>query len=222
MSDQRSLQWFKDRFGMITMSDRIEVLMTGHVLALNNLLRTLWAERETPEHRIVQAYEESMETGDRVHQLRWGRRYEEESREFYEMTRNVDVEVPGFKRHPAWPDLIGDSSDFLEGEDWVGEIKCYTDPLNHQVTLRDGMHPKHTHQVQGHMECHRRPRARFCSYDPRVMVDSKKLYVENVEWDDDWHKLFEERAAAFHDHFTRGTLFDFAMNRQVDGIPTIF
>ena len=228
---QRSFEWYKSRLGKITMSMRSKTLMEGGTHALNNLLKTLHWEQGMTEDQAHEEYEREMRIGDVVPNLEWGRRHEEEMIEFYEMTRNVEVIRPGFVVHSMWPNLVGDSADFIETIDgtlegtpkWVGEIKCPSESDNHLKTIRYGMPGYHHNQTQGHMECHGMTVGRFGSYDPRHPVEANKLYVQNLEVDLAWQKRFRERMEQFNEHFQKDTLFEADnLGKATDGIPSMF
>lgn len=236
MISQGTFEWYYERFGMITMSDRVDVIMVGNPHQLNNLLATLKWERSIKEDKahVRREFEREMGIGNTVEQLKWGREHENEALAQYELLNSIDVVRTGFKTHPLWPDLVGDSTDFLEtypgwAEDGTkmnivrpGEVKCYFDPANHLKALRYGMDSKHYNQVQGHMECWSVPTARFISYDPRLPVVEKQLYTQIIERDSQWQFTFRERMTRFVEHATRGTRFDFEMKGARDGIPSLF
>jgi hypothetical protein len=233
---QGTFEWYYERFGMITMSDRIDVIIAGNPHQLNNLMETIKWERsiKSDKAHVRREFEREMGIGETVKTLKWGREHETEALAQYELLNSIDVVRPGFKVHPEWPDLVGDSTDFLEEfPGWAddgtrmkiarpGEVKCYHNPENHLKALRYGMDPKHYNQIQGHMECWNLPSARFISYDPRLPVVEKQLYTQIVQRDMKWHHIFHERMTKFVEHGERGTRFDFEMKSARDGIPSLF
>lgn len=213
------------------MSQRVKILMEGHVHALNNLLKTIRWEQGLTEDQQREEYNREMRIGDITPALAWGRQHEVEMLEYYEMTRNVEVIRPGFIVHPMWPDLVGDSADFIETVEgtldgkprWVGEIKCPFNGKNHLKTIRYGMPGYHHNQTQGHLECHGLTEGRFGSFDPRHPVEANKLYVQNLEVDLAWQTRFRERMEEFDAHFQQGTLFEADnLGKATDGIPSMF
>lgn len=236
MIHQGTYEWYRDRFGMITMSDRVDTIISGNPLQLNNLLETIKWERliKEDENHVRREFERECGAGERVEALRWGREKETEALAQYELMRNIDVVRPEFKRHPLWPDLVGDSTDFLEtipglcddGTSMnlvvVGEVKCPLASENHLKALRYGMEPKHYNQVQGHIECWSVRKARFLSYDPRTPIIEKQIYSQLIDVDLHWQHRFRTRMQMFIEHLQRGTRFDFGMGSARDGIPSLF
>lgn len=223
MINQGTFEWYYERFGMITMSDRVDIIISGNPHRLNDLIKTIKWERSIKEDvdHVRKEFERENGIGDRVAALAWGRKHETEALDQFEILRGVDVVRPGFKTHPMWPDLVGDSTDFILNDE-PGEVKCYKDPANHLRALRYGMDPKHFNQVQGHMECWQQTKALFVSYDPRVEVVDKQLYVQPVVVDLVWQTRFRTRMTEFVEHARRGTNFDFSMSTARDGIPALF
>ena len=156
MAEQRTYEWFADRWGKITMSKRIDIIMNNLVHDLNNLLKTLmWEQVQAVPDQIREAFEAETRIGDASPAMSWGKRLEEEAISHYELTRNVQVIRCGFKVHPLWPTLVGDSTDFIETDDgtldgklkFAGEVKCPYNSENHKKTLRFGMAAWHHNQV---------------------------------------------------------------------------
>jgi len=231
MSEQRTFEWFAERFGKITMSQRINILLGGHVHNLNNLLKTLhWEQEKATPDQIREAFEAETRIGDNSEAMSWGKRHEEEAITHYELTRNVQVIRAEFKVHRLWPDLVGDSTDFIECDDgtltgaqqFVCEVKCPFNPDNHKKTLRYGMAVWHHNQTQGHMEVHDLDKGKFVSYDPRHAIEEQQIYVQNIERDLVWQKLFHEKMEVFNDHFRNGTFYEHAVSKATDGIPSMF
>lgn len=231
MAEQRTFEWFSDRWGKITMSKRVDTLLNGHVHDLNNLLKTLkWEQNEATEDQRRQAFEGETRIGDTSPAMSWGKRNEEEAFLHYELTRNVQVIRCGFKAHDLWPDLVGDSTDFIECDDgtldgvpkYACEVKCPYNSDNHKKTLRYGMASWHHNQTQGHMEVHDLDEGKFVSYDPRHPIEEQQVYVQIIERDLAWQKLFREKMEEFDDHFRNGTLYEHAIVKATDGIPSMF
>lgn len=231
MAEQRTYEWFADRFGKITMSKRIDILLSGHVHTLNNLLKTMhWEQEQATPDQIREAFEAETRIGDNSEAMSWGKRHEEEAITHYELTRNVQVIRAEFKVHRLWPNLVGDSTDFIEcddgtltgGQQFACEVKCPFNPDNHKKSLRYGMAHWHHNQTQGHMEVHDLTEGKFVSYDPRHPIEEQQLYVQMIERDPAWVKLFHEKMEKFDDHFRNGTLYEHAVSKATDGIPSMF
>jgi hypothetical protein len=233
---QGTFEWYLSRFGMITMSERVDTVMFGNPHQLNNLLETIKWERlvkEDVEH-VRREFERENGNAERVAGLKWGREKEFEGLLQYELTTHTEIKRVEFKTHDLWPDLVGDSTDWIEampgkGDDGtpmrlvvVGEMKCYLDEANHLKALRYGMDPKHYNQVQGHIECWGVKYGKFISYDPRAPVVDKQLYQQTIEQDPQWQLRFRTRMQQFATHLARGTRFDFEMQGARDGIPSLF
>lgn len=223
MAEQRTFEWFSDRWGKITMSKRIDTLMAGHVHELNNLLKTLiWEQFDATEEQRRHAFESETRIGDNSPAMSWGKRHEEEAITHYELTRNIEVVRAEFAVHPLWPHLVGDSTDFLEDDRYACEVKCPYNSDNHKKTLRYGMAAWHHNQTQGHMEVHDKDEGKFVSYDPRHPIEDNQIYVQVIERDLAWQKLFREKMEVFDDHFRNGTLYEHAVAQATDGIPSMF
>lgn len=231
MAEQRTYEWFADRWGKITMSKRIDIIMNNLVHDLNNLLKTLmWEQVQAVPDQIREAFEAETRIGDASPAMSWGKRLEEEAISHYELTRNVQVIRCGFKVHPLWPTLVGDSTDFIETDDgtldgklkFAGEVKCPYNSENHKKTLRFGMAAWHHNQTQGHMEVHDLDEGKFVSYDPRHQIEEQQIYVQTIERDLAWQKLFREKMEVFDDHFRNGTFYEHVVAKATDGIPSMF
>jgi hypothetical protein len=231
MAEQRTYEWFADRWGKITMSKRIDIIMNNMVHDLNNLLKTLmWEQVQAVPDQIREAFEAETRIGDASPAMSWGKRLEEEAISHYELTRNVQVIRCGFKVHPLWPTLVGDSTDFIETDDgtldgklkFAGEVKCPYNSENHKKSLRFGMATWHVNQTQGHMEVHDLDLGKFVSYDPRHQIEEQQIYVQTIERDLAWQKLFREKMEVFDDHFRNGTFYEHVVAKATDGIPSMF
>jgi hypothetical protein len=223
MASQGTLEWYTERWGMITMSERVTKLMEGHVHELNKLLKKIrWQKDHADPVTIREEFERESRLGDNVNSLSWGRQHESESVEQYELTRNVTVFRPGFFQHPLWPTLCGSSIDFIENDTFACEIKCPYNSENHLRTIRFGMDPMYFNQTQGHMEVTGLEKGKFISYDPRHPIDEQKLYVQNLERDLEWTLKFRKRMEEFAHHMEAGTQFEQQMGKATDGIPSMF
>ncbi len=231
MAEQRTYEWFADRWGKITMSKRIDILMNNLVHELNNLLKILkWEQFQAVPDQIREAFEAETRIGDSSPAMSWGKRLEDEAISHYELTRNVQVIRCDFKVHPLWPRLVGDSTDFIECSDgtldgepqFACEVKCPFNSDNHKKSLRFGMATWHVNQTQGHMEVHDLDLGKFVSYDPRHPIEEQQIYVQTIERDLAWQKLFREKMEVFDDHFRNGTFYEHVVAKATDGIPSMF
>lgn len=231
MSLQRTLEWFQSRWGKITMSKRIDILLSGHVHDLNNLLKTMkWEQFQATPDQVREAFEAETRIGDASPAMSHGKRMEEPGICHYELSRNVQVIRAEFKAHPMWPNLVGDSTDFIETDDgtldgepkFACEVKCPYNSDNHKKTLRFGMAAWHHNQTQGHMEVHDLDEGKFVSYDPRHPIEEQQIYVQTIDRDLAWQKLFHEKMEAFDDHFRNGTFYEHVVAQATDGIPSMF
>jgi len=229
MNPQGTLDWYTERWGMITMSQHPKILLEGHVHTWNKLLKHIIWQREHP-HLIREEFERETMIGDNVPSLQHGKRLEIESVEQYELTRNVSVIRPGFMRHHEFPTLVGSSVDFIETDDgtldgegqYACEIKCPFLSEHHLRAIRYGMAPEHVHQTQGHMEVTGLVEGKFVSYDPRHPVEEQRVYVQNLARDPEWSKQFRAMIEEFAHHLEHGTQFEHKMGKAKDGIPSMF
>lgn len=224
MINQGTFEWYYDRFGMITSSDRIDTIISGNPHQLNALIDTLRWEKSIKEDvaHVKREYERELAASYHVEALAWGRKMETEALDQYELVYTRAVQRCGFRLHPLWPEFVGDSADFIEDDTFVGEVKCYKDPEKHLRALRYGMDPTHHNQVQGHIECWDAPRAKFVSYDPRAKPADKQLYVQVIERDVQWQLRFRTRMQEFVTHYRNRTRFEFTTSSARDGIPSMF
>lgn len=213
------------------MSATIKTLMEGHVHELNKLLDFIrWQRTHGDEKTVRLEYEREMSLGDRVEAMSWGKKYEPEAINHYELSRAIEVIQPGFVSHPDFPDLIGDSTDFIECDDgtvngtpkFAAEVKCPKKSENHMKYLRYGMPAIYYNQTQGHMEVHGVQLGKFVSYDPRHRIEADKLYVQILHADEAWQLRFRERAEEFAHHLKRGSKFEHKIGGVKDGIPSMF
>lgn len=230
---QGTLDWYRERWGKITMSATIKTLMNGHVHELNRLLDLLrWQRANSDDDTIRREFERETTLGDRVEAMAWGKRHEEEAIDHYELSRATVIERPGFVTHPDFPDLIGDSTDFVELLDgqprYVAELKCPYKSEYHLKHLRYGMPQIYFHQMQGHIEIQRAHyqldyiEGKFVSYDPRHRIEQDKIYVQIIKPDPKWVERFYDRLESFAKHMRKGTKFEHEIGGVRDGIPSMF
>lgn len=226
---QGSFEWFRERWGRITMSSSVKTLMEGTTGQLNGLLKLIrWQISHAGSDDVIrEEWIREGRLGDRVEAMAWGRRYEMESIRQYELSRGVDVIRPGFTAHPDWPELVGTSADFIEldedGEaEFVGEVKCPHKSERHKQYLQYGMPPDYFHQTQGHMEVYGLQFGKFVSYDPRHPLNHDKIYVQVLQRDEAWSMLFREKMTEFARHIKKGTDYTPPLGDVSDGVPQLF
>lgn len=224
MSEQGSFDWYKARWGMVTMSQRIGVVMRGSIVSKNNLLMRIQWEREQGDDVIREHYERENH-GLIARNLRWGKEHEAAAVNYYAMTRNVSLERRGFMADADFPDLAGGSVDFIEKDDhgvpaFVGEVKCPASEAakNHLRALHYGMPLEHTDQVQGNMAVTKLTAAKFISYDPR-QHESMKLYVQTIPVDPIWQADYRAKLEEFGEYLKADKLFK---KPSTETIPSLF
>ncbi len=72
------------------------------------------------------------------------------------------------------------------------------------------------------MEVHDLDEGKFVSYDPRHQIEEQQVYVQTLERDLAWQKLFREKMEEFDEHFRNGTLYESPITKATDGIPSMF
>jgi hypothetical protein len=207
------------------MSDGINTLMYGGFIAKNTLLRKIRERRQHTPAQILEEYSASQAASAGVKSLAWGHDSEGKGVAYYELTRGVTVERPGFIVHPLY-DWCGGSPDFIEdddGERIAGEVKCPMVPGIHlnYLTYKQ-LTNEHYNQVQGNIAVTNAVSGKFLSFDPRQKLESHVLSVVNVPRDDVWQVNFNTLAAEFDAHLRLGTSYSNPITKAVDGLPTIF
>ena len=221
---QRTVEWFADRIGHATGSDRIGTYMTnvGNPHALNRLLDELADELTWSTQQIKDQFE--LEQSQANEYMRWGSAHELEAARTYQMRSNADIIYsPGFKEHPEFP-CFGLSLDFIDTtNNWIGEIKCPGKEGNHAKTVRYGMGSWHVDQTQLGLECSPEQDALiFASYDPRHPVEKDRLFTLLQFRNDEWIGRFRSKAGEFNEHLKAGTRFKHATVQNAEGVPQLF
>lgn len=220
---QRTFEWFKERHGKITGSQRIGPFMNGHIHELNKLLEKLWDEATWTDAQIMEEFEKQQSQQNEY--MRWGTAHEKPAQDAYALENDADIiRNPGFLCHPEWP-VFGVSRDFIDTtNNWLGEIKCPGKPENHQKTIQYGMGPWHVPQTQLQLECDReRQFLIFVSFDPRHPDETKRLYQQLIRRDEEWVEKFRKKAGIFHDHYVNHRRYETTDgDKQTDGIPSMF
>jgi len=221
---QRNVEWFGDRIGHATGSDRITRFMAnlGNPHELNRLLDELADELTWSQQQIADQFErEQLQQND---YMRWGSAHELEAAKAYQMRTNSDIIYsPGFKEHPEFP-CFGVSIDFIDTtENWVGEIKCPGKEGNHAKTIRYGMGKWHVDQTQLQLECSpEQDLLIFVSYDPRHPIAKQQLHTLLQHRSEDWIARFRSKAGEFNEHLKAGTRFQHAVVQNAEGVPQLF
>lgn len=221
---QKTVEWFAERIGCITGSQRIGTFMNnlGNPHALNRLLDELADELTWSPERIQQQFEK--EEMDKNDYMRWGIAHELEAARTYQMINNVDIVYsPGFKKHEEFP-CFGVSRDLIDTtNNWLGEIKCPGKEGNHAKTVRYGMGSWHVDQTQLQLECSpEHDLLIFISYDPRHPIERERLYQQLQRRSDEWIERFRSKAGEFNEHLKAGTRFKHATRQSAEGVPQLF
>ena len=140
---------------------------------------------------------------------RWGNDWEQEAfaealpliEDIFGAKLSVPVGEYAYIRHPT-EDGIGCSPDGIIGDDWLLELKCPYNFVNHDLTVALGtIPPEHIPQVQGSLWITGRKGYAFGSFDPRLRRAGRDpLFLCRVERDDDYiDNVLAPRVIAFRD-----------------------
>lgn len=178
-AEQGSVEWLRERMGMITCSRLKDVLARSSAYAFQ-----LHRERTDPVEPKVYAREPAP--------LAWGHLNEPRAIAAYELSRDLDVERIGFARHPTMP-RFGGSADGLVLDGMI-EVKNPYDSGYHLKSLIDGWHKEEAQelQIQGLMEVLDVEWCDWISYDPRLEPSLMSLHVVRRQRD---RRMWEERIA---------------------------
>lgn len=199
--------WFELHRGVITGSV-IKTVMHGGRKAWNTLLDKKQAELEGAD---------MINNIDHVPAIKYGRELEPQAIAQYELIHNIDVERPVFIYHPDY-DHIGCSPDFMHS-DLVGEIKCPYNKDNHQLTILYGkLANDYKPQIQLEIECSRKDGAHFLSYDPRYFDHTQRLFIMDIERDNDYIDNMLDKCHKFNQMLKAGDRFD----DKPSDIPKLF
>lgn len=207
--------WYAARLGRITASDRASRMLSKNTGTLNNLLAELRYELSSGE-----PYREWSGNRHTAH----GHRFEKQAFSEYEM-QDLDmvdrVYEPGFMVHPECQ-LLGATPDFLEGDDYSGQIKCPSKPGNHLRMWINGMDTTFRKQVHCEALVTGRSRIVFISYDPRA-VPAQQLYFEKFVADPNICERMLARAKEIEILIRCGGLFADPVKLAVEtGVPNLF
>lgn len=138
--DQGSADWFAARAGIPTASEFHTVLAKGKTAGSLSETRRKYLYRLAAE--IITG--EAGETYINAHMER-GKVMEDEARDFYAFTRDVEPERVGFVRNGR----KGCSPDSFVGDRGALEVKTKLPPLLIEALFRDDFPPEHKAQCQG-------------------------------------------------------------------------
>jgi len=189
-NQQRSSQWFADRWGKATGSRFADVMATGRggqpLASRKNYLAQLVIERLTspPEE----------DTGYKSEAMQWGIDQEPTARLAYELTIGNEIEEAYFVAHKTLQ--AGASPDGYIAEDGLLEIKC-PNSATHLETLKTKEVPKQYYaQIQGQLWITGRKWADYVSFDPRF-PDNAQLFIKRVERDNEYIERLEDEIKTF-------------------------
>ena len=170
MLDQGTVEWLRERAGLVTASAIANVMMGKQTAGRQNYMAQLICERLTGE---------PVETFKSDAMLR-GTELEPQARAFYELETGLEVQQIGFIPHPTLE--AGASPDGLVGSDGLVEIKC-PERTKHIKNLMGGTIDKgYALQMQWQMECTGHEWCDFVSFNPEF-PDHLKIHITRVERD---------------------------------------
>jgi putative phage-type endonuclease len=192
MDEQRTSQWFADRWGKATGSRFADIMATGRngqpLASRKNYLAELVIERLTvpPEE----------DTGYKSEAMQWGIDQEPTARLAYELTTGNEVEEAYFVKHETLE--AGASPDGYIGKDGLIEIKC-PNSATHLETLKTQDVPKQYYaQIQGQLWVTGRDWCDYTSFDPRF-PDNAQLFIKRVARNETYIKELEAEVIDFLD-----------------------
>lgn len=188
--EQRSSEWFKERWGRATASRFGDIMAKGRagqkLSGWKNYLAELVIERLTEPPTEDDGYKSPA--------MEWGITYEPTAILEYELRTGNQVGNAFFEKHPTLE--AGASPDGYVGDDGLVEIKC-PNSATHLETLRTREVPKQYYaQVQGQLWITGRKWCDFISYDPRF-TQNAQLFITRVERDEDYIEELEEEIIEF-------------------------
>ena len=125
----------------------------------------------------------------------WGIDHEDEARKEYEFLTETEVKEVGFITNKN--EICGMSPDGLIGDFGLIEIKCPFTSKNHVLHLLGEIPKDYYLQMQYQLFISERKWCDFVSYDPRVIDESKRLYIKRVVPDPKIQENIEERIKEF-------------------------
>ncbi|KKM83876.1 hypothetical protein LCGC14_1304840, partial [marine sediment metagenome] len=134
--------------------------------------------------------------------LDWGTDHEAEAIEFYENTTGLRIIEAPFIPMKGYEDYAGGSPDgFIEGENGIIEAKCPFISANHIAALIEKNIPKKVYakyytQIQFNMMVTETDHCDFISYDPRMIKDEHKIFVQRIPRDVEYIAKIRSRLTA--------------------------
>ena len=177
--EQGTPEWEALRLGIPTASEFKSVLAKGEGKTRKTYMMKLLGERFTG----APADNYTNQHFDR------GKELEDEARELYALTRDVDLDRVAFIRNGA----VGCSPDSLIGDDGGLEIKTRLAHLQVELLELDRVPPESVAQVQGSIWVSKREWWDFVSYCPKL-----PLFVKRVYRDEEYIGKLAAEVAAFN------------------------
>lgn len=206
---QRDNEWRQARLGDVTASRFKDVLTAPRTKAAREA-----AEWSQTSRRYMIELRASLLRGQpfdllNIPATRWGDEWE---RSAFADALPIVEDIFGAKllsptddyayiHHPS-EKYIGCSPDGIIGDDWLLELKCPYNPVNHDIAVDRGtIPPEHIPQVQGSLWVTGRKGYAFGSFDPRLRESGlNPLFLCRVERDDEYiDNVLAPRVIAFRD-----------------------
>lgn len=171
MIEQRSPEWFQQRYGNASASrikDVIAKTKSGYSASRENYLTELVLERfgVFSEPYTSKAME-------------WGNEQEPFARAKHEIEQKIIVEECGYILHPTI-EKSGASPDGLIGNNGVLEIKCPDTKTHFEYLLAEKVPTAYMPQMAWQIICTGREWADFVSYDPRAPIGLDYFYIRYI------------------------------------------
>lgn len=196
MEQQRSLEWFRKRLGMLTGSSIGKLMGKGRGARFTQVgmtyLHEVAAERALKPELVLDddRFNEYLKAANVSNAaMTYGTNLEAEARRKYEELNNVKVVETGSIIHPDFPHFSA-SPDGLVGDDGQVEIKCpYTikTSFTYFAKLKSeglmSINSDYYWQVQAQMACTGRKWCDFFVYDPRLSGDFVCVRINRNESD---------------------------------------
>lgn len=215
-TEQRSLEWFRQRFGHITGSKVGDLMKAGRKKdeifgdTAKSYLYQVAAERSfnpkfLESDEFFQEYIE--QTNITTKAMAWGTEQEINARGLYEMMNELTVEAIGSCAHDTIP-LFAASPDGIvtlaDGTKRCIEIKCpnantymrYRTEIHDNETLK-AVKPEYYWQIMAEMSCTGAQAVDFIAYCPWLAIP---LHVVTIERDDEAIKTLEDRVVLANEY----------------------
>lgn len=193
--EQGSYEWLLARCGKITASNFHDVI-TRSKKKVGDEFPYLKARETYKEILVAEILTGQPAEEINAYAMRHGKEYEPLARATYEMKTGNDVLDVGLVLHPGF-EFIGASPDGLIGEDGGIEIKCPKNSTIHLNTWANGLPPEHVGQIQGGLFVTGRQWWDFVSFDPRIISENGRIYIQKIERDDKYIRHLESELVLF-------------------------